>query len=121
MNGRDSEDGGVKDVRKVSIRFSSWPKKILVAKKQIFYPLRPDEERRSGRGKLQRAATVSYDTSSEQLKRKKSTKVAEKEQKLLRNKWQKNFWEINDKNTQAREQKVTAPTCEICYGEYVEV
>jgi len=74
MNGRDSEDGGVKDVRKVSIR--------------------PDEERRSGRGKLQRAATVSYDTSSEQLKRKKSTKV--------------------------REQKVTAPTCEICYGEYVE-
>ena len=113
MNGRDSEDGGVKDVRKVSIRFSNWPKKILVAKKQIFYSLRPDEERRSGRGKLQRAATVSYDTSSEQLKRKKSTKVAEKEKN--------NFWEKNDKNTQVREQKVTAPTCEICYGEYVEV
>ena len=59
---------------------------IFFCCKKILALLRPDEERRSGRGKLQRAATVSYDISSEQLKRKKSTKVAEKEQKLLRNK-----------------------------------
>jgi len=72
-NGHDSEEGASKEGRKVSIR--------------------PGEEGRSGRGKLQRAATVSYHQTNGQSTRRKS---------------------------KVKEQKTAAPTCEICYGEYNE-
>jgi len=82
-NGRDSEEGATasKEGRKVSIR--------------------PGEEGRPGRGKLQRSATVSYQTNQTNHTNQTNGQLTRRKSKV-------------------KEQKAVAPTCDICYGEYNE-
>jgi len=80
-NGSNSEEGGSKEGKRVTIRPGG-------------------EEGRSGRGKLERAATVSYQQSTVSYHQ------------------QNNNGHSTRRKSKVREHKAVAPTCEICYDEY---